>query len=158
MEHFRFKPQQNQGAQSLSPSTSPSDAVWIAQRIAVLLSAYRRDDYQNPEMFVMQLGQILAKYSPEIVAYVTDPMTGIQRKVKFPPSIAEVVEACEARVTELAKIERYRSMGAVRTRIARTPGAPPGQSYEEMFAKHKRPTGVFEEGRQLPYSATSPKS
>jgi hypothetical protein len=26
---------------------------------------------------------------------VTDPLTGIQRKCKFPPSIQEVVEACE---------------------------------------------------------------
>jgi len=30
---------------------------------------------------------------------------------------------------------------------------PPGQSFEELTAKHGRPNGPFDKERQLPYSA-----
>lgn len=61
----------------------------------MVLSAYRRDDYADPVGFVTQLGVVLETYPRWIVQYVTDPKTGIQRKSTFPPSLAEVVKACE---------------------------------------------------------------
>lgn len=47
-------------------------------------------------MFITQLGTILERYSDAVVERVTSPLTGIQARCKFPPSIAEVVEACDA--------------------------------------------------------------
>ena len=44
----------------------------------------------------MQLGTILERYSDTVVERVTSPVTGIQARCSFPPSIAEVVEACDA--------------------------------------------------------------
>lgn len=61
----------------------------------MLLAAYRKDDYADPLGFVTQLGVVLEKYPEWVVRYVTEPTTGVQRTSKFPPSIAEVVEACE---------------------------------------------------------------
>jgi hypothetical protein len=122
---------------------------WLEDRIELLLSAYRKDDYSDARKFVVQLGMILERYPPEVVEYVTDPMTGIQRRQTFPPSIAEVVSACEAEVIHREKISRYRSMpppvSLPRAQFSAT------DSYEAMFAKHGRPHGVFEDGRQLVY-------
>src|SRR5216684_3461108 len=49
------------------------------------------------------------QYADEIVVYVTDPRTGVQRGSVFPPTIAEVVRACDAHNAELQRIERYRN-------------------------------------------------
>jgi hypothetical protein len=131
------------------PSQKHLNAAWLAKRIAMLFSAYRKDDYHDPEGFLAQLGAILERYPPAVVEYVTDPMTGIQRRQTFPPSIAEVVSACEAEVIHREKISRYRSMpppvSLPRAQFSAI------DSYEAMFAKHGRPHGVFEEGRQLVY-------
>lgn len=68
--------------------------------------------------FVTQLGAILERYPDEVVEYVTDPMTGIQRKVKFPPSIAEVVEACDERVAVVERHKRYLALPPSQPRLA----------------------------------------
>jgi hypothetical protein len=39
---------------------------------------------------------VMAEYQIEVVEYVTDPRTGLPRTSKWLPSIAEVVEACDA--------------------------------------------------------------
>ena len=62
----------------------------------MVFAAYRRDDFADPETFVVQLGMILERYDDEVIERVTSPLTGIQRKCKFPPSIAEIVKACDA--------------------------------------------------------------
>ncbi len=67
----------------------------VGRQMDILFSAYRKADYADPEGFVTQLGIILSDYPPEVVRYVTDPLTGIQRRLKWPPSIAEIIEACE---------------------------------------------------------------
>lgn len=52
---------------------------------------------------------VLERYPDAVIRDVTSPLTGVQRRCKFPPSIAEVVEACDA---EVARIERIRRLGA----------------------------------------------
>lgn len=59
---------------------------------------------------MLQLGMVLERYSDDVIRAVSDPRTGIQRRCKFPPSIAEVVEACEAEATSIATRARYASM------------------------------------------------
>lgn len=58
----------------------------------------------------MQLGVVLEMYEDEVIRRVGDPRTGIQRRIKFPPSIAEVVEACEAEAASIATKKRYAAM------------------------------------------------
>lgn len=62
----------------------------------MLFSAYRKDDFADPEGFVTQLGAILCDFQEDVVNYVTSPKTGIQRRSKWPPAISEILEACEA--------------------------------------------------------------
>jgi hypothetical protein len=61
----------------------------------MVFGSYRRDDFADPESFLVQLGVVLERYSDAVIETVTSPLTGIQRECKFPPSIAEFVEFCD---------------------------------------------------------------
>lgn len=78
---------------SMRPERCEPD--WLMDRVAMLFAAYRKADYADPEGFVVQLGFVLEQYPKDIVEIITDPLTGIQRKLKFPPAMAEIVAACE---------------------------------------------------------------
>jgi len=88
----------------------PCSEAWINGRIALLLSAYRRDDYQNPDLFVSQVSENFKRYPKAIVEFVTDPVTGIQAKKQWPPSVAEIVAACEGQAANVEKIARYSAL------------------------------------------------
>ena len=141
MDHFGFIPDANPAEVSAKPSPK-CDPGWVLTRIDLLMSSYRKTDYQNPEGFIATLGAILEDYSPEIVEYVTDPKTGLQRRCKWPPTPAEVVEACAAEIAWRAKIAQNSGLSPV-PRLPR-PRYGIEDSYEAMFKKYGRPTGVFE--------------
>src|ERR1700676_5014825 len=93
----------------------------ILQCQRMLFGAYRADQYADPDGFMIQLGMVLEQYSDEIVVYVTDPRTGVQRDSVWPPSIAEVVRACNACHAELQRIERFRNWGRNNDRKLESP-------------------------------------
>ena len=119
----------------------------------MLLSAYRKDEWADPESFVAQLGIVLGGYSDDVVNYVTDPRTGIQRSSKWPPSIAEVVDACEQRKSALdkqaeydawkAKVERSNELKQQYGRAEKPLGGITYKEFLERFPQG-RPIGVFE--------------
>ena len=80
----------------------------MARGIQFLFSAYRRDDFSDPEGFVAQLGTILTDFPEEVVNYVTSPKTGLQRRSKWPPTISEVLSACEDHQDFLVKARKVR--------------------------------------------------
>lgn len=82
----------------------------IARQVKTLFAAYRRDDFADPEGFVVQLGTVLEAYPEDVIVEITSPRTGLQRRCKFPPSIAEVVEACNSALESKQRLERYRSL------------------------------------------------
>lgn len=138
MEHLKFSPT-NQS----QPQPELCNSEWLAGRIALIFSAYRKDEWQDPEGFIAQLGLNLEQYPPEIVEYVTDPVTGIQTRSKWPPSLAEVVEACRAELEHRQKVAKFSSLPPPAERLPK-PRFSATDSYEAMFAKHGRPVGVFE--------------
>lgn len=91
---------------------NPSRSAWISEKSRLIFSAYRRDEFADPETFLAQLGLILERYRDEIVDAVSSPFTGIQRRYKTPPSIAAIVESCDE---EVARLERIRRFSALRT-------------------------------------------
>jgi hypothetical protein len=155
MEHFTLDHLDNQQNETPSPKPSPkSDPNWVVGRVDLLMSSYRMSDYQNPKGFLLTVCSILEEYPPEIVEYVTDPKTGIQRRSKWPPTPAEIVEACAAEIGWRAKI-------AMNSRLSPAPRLPPpmasgvigdggpgtiytAKAFEEATKKHGRPTGPFE--------------
>ncbi len=74
----------------------------------MLFSAYRKDDFSDPEGFVTQLGVILGDFPEEVVTYITSPKTGLQRRSKWPPTISEVITACEDHQVHLERLRTRR--------------------------------------------------
>ena len=74
----------------------------------ILFSAYRAGDYADAAGFAIQLAAILSEFSDEVVIYVTSPLTGLQRRSKWPPTISEVLEACEQHEDYLRKRREHR--------------------------------------------------
>lgn len=94
----------------------------MSRAIQCLFSAYRRDDFADPEGFVAQLGVILCDFPEEVVTYVTSPKTGMQRRSKWPPAISEVLQACEDHQLHLERARKQRPVIA-----QRLPSPSPGQ-------------------------------
>jgi len=82
-------------------------ALILRCQLAVF-SAYRIDQFADPDGFKTQLGAILEQYPDEVITYVCDPRTGIQRRSKFPPTISEMVEACDDHRAFLEKMRKQR--------------------------------------------------
>lgn len=133
-----------QSSQHSTGSKSDSKAALIIRQAKMLFSAYRRDEFADPEGFVMQLGAVLSAYPESVILHATGPMTGLQRRCKFPPSIAEVVTECDSELARLERIARYQAMGPVQKQLP----PPPGDrcNFDEMVAKHGRPLGPYERG------------
>jgi hypothetical protein len=73
------------------------------------------------------LGLVLEQYPNEVVVYVTDPRTGVQRGCKWPPTIAEITEACDRRVGDLERAKRFATWGE---RNERYQLPPPIEEYD----------------------------
>jgi hypothetical protein len=84
--------------------TSGTPPTLAAERARLLFGCYRKADANDPETYTAAIAAILAEYSPEVVQRVTDPRTGIARKIKFLPTVAEMSEECEAAKKYLADI------------------------------------------------------
>jgi hypothetical protein len=129
----------------LSRPLTKCEPAWLADKLRLLFSAYRIDSYPDPKLFMAQVGMVMEKYDAQVVAIVTSPLTGIQRKCKFPPSIAEVVEECDRVRDEInAEARRRASPRIVFKPPERRDRPKPGEDYDSMVAKYGRPIGFFE--------------
>lgn len=112
----------------------------------MLFSAYRIDQFGDPEGFKNQLGAVLEQYPDDVILHVCDPRTGIQRRARFPPTISEMVEACNERVAELKRHERYATWGEYRERQRDQALLPPPResraSYAELKARYGPNWGI----------------
>lgn len=68
---------------------------------------------------MISLGAVLEDFPDDVITYVTDPRTGIQRRMKWPPTLSEVIEACEERQDHLRKMQEPKRAKA---RYAEMPG------------------------------------
>lgn len=78
---------------------------------------------------------MLEQYSNEVIIYATDPRTGVQRGQKWPPTIAEIVEACDNRAAELKRNERFSNWGKNETPLLEAPRQE-RPTLEELKAKY----------------------
>jgi len=156
MDHFGYIPDNDQPKVPSQPQQIECDSEWLLSRIEMILAGYRKADYHNPEGFMTQVAMNLMKFPKEVIEYVSAPETGIQTRLQWPPSLAEIVDACTAEQTRCREIAYYSSLPPPPPPREPAPRLPPPklsveQSYEMMVAKHGRPTGVFETGREHPY-------
>ena len=161
----QFKPEAILGNLTPSkPQPNASSSDYVIDRLRMMLSGFRKSDYHNPEGFMLQAAANLSAFPKEIVDYITDPKTGIQARLQWPPSLAEIVEAARAEQAHRDKIARYAAMGP------RAPALPkpsmsgvqgdggPGtiytaKAFHQAVEKHGRPVGPFEAGREKIYGS-----
>ncbi len=112
----------------------------------MLFSAYRRDDFADAEGFVAQLGVVLSDFPEEVVIYVTGPRTGIQRRSKWPPTMSEIVDACESHQDYLACVRKPKIASATtRLESIRLEDMPPGHlANVHVPVNHPRYAGLVE--------------
>lgn len=76
----------------------------VAQKaVSYVMQAFRTPDLANPSAFVEMAVGALEDFPPLVLAELASPKTGIVRDSKFPPSIAELVHWCEARLSKHKK-------------------------------------------------------
>jgi hypothetical protein len=63
--------------------------------LRLITAAYRKDDFQDADGYVVQAAMLLERYADRVITEATDPISGIQSHVKFPPSLAELREYCD---------------------------------------------------------------
>lgn len=103
---------------------SRGDLAFCLDRARMMFGFYRRDEANDPETYASGVAAILSDYPRSIIEYVTDARTGIPSKLKWPPSPAEVKEACEA---ELARMRRMQQPASrVRRSTYEAPDRRPG--------------------------------
>ncbi len=79
-----------------------------------IFSAYRADSYgsdDHAEGYKANLKAVLSQYPDDVIIHISDPRTGVQRGCKWPPTISEIVTACEVQMQHLAKLDRLRHWG-----------------------------------------------
>ncbi|MGA7810304.1 hypothetical protein [Bradyrhizobium sp.] len=69
-----------------------------------LFGCYRKGDANDPEVYTAAVAAIFSEYPASIVDYVCDPRTGLPRRSKWLPTIAEITEACDARTAYVEAI------------------------------------------------------
>ncbi len=125
MEPLKFDPTRASRTQSDESSLNSKDRKALILRCQLaLFSAYRADQYADPEGFKYSLGAILEGFADEVIRYVCDPRTGLQRRHKWPPTMAEIVEACEDHRDFLKRLRTERPRAPVA--VLPPPPRPPG--------------------------------
>lgn len=92
-------------------STSQYQNAFAAERARMLFGCYRRGDANDPEVYVMAVAAVLARYDADLIREVTDPNTGIQTTEKymsFMPNAGELKVYCEG---VAARKDRMRRLG-----------------------------------------------
>src|SRR5437660_1554614 len=122
---------QSNKPRATSPKSSATCSPQMAaQRTAIMFGCYRRGDANDPETYVAAVAAVLAGFSEDVVAYVTDPRTGIPGELKWLPSVAEIKEACIKRRGYLDRLADFERRFGDRTALparALTDGNLPGR-------------------------------
>lgn len=125
---------------SSSKSTPNERMLMISKRVAMMFSGYPQSDFTDPAGAALSMCSVFEDYSDELIKFATDPKTGVQRRHKWPPKIAEVVEFCDERVTYIASMERFRKWGQ-RAPMLEGPQEP-RPTLDEMHAKYGENWGI----------------
>ena len=105
MERIKLNPEALLRRSGKSENSSKPRPDLVARQAQILFSAYRAADYADAKGFAVQLASVLSEFSEEVVVYVTSPRTGLQRRSKWPPTLSEVLEACEEHQDYLRRVQ-----------------------------------------------------
>lgn len=107
----------------------------------MLSSSYRLDQFPDPDAYVVSVAAVLEGYPDDVIHHVTDVRTGMQRGCKFPPTIAEVVTACEVLMQDVARRKRLTNWGKNNPPLLDAPREQ-RPTYDELKAKYGDDFGI----------------
>jgi hypothetical protein len=126
-----------------------------------MLAGYAHLNPVDMAEYLTALTTILLAYTPDVAA---DGATEVANNCKFPPSRAELHQACEKAAVREERIARYRSLGPAASQSRNDPGPDPEPgldgkhpvgtvlaNYDAALKRYGRPVGAFEDGRHNPY-------
>jgi hypothetical protein len=138
-----------------STGQSGSRKTLILQRQRILFSAFRSDQYSDPEGYLASLGMVLEQYPDDVIVYISDPRTGVQRACKWPPTISEIVEACDRRMQEQARTRRLKNWGKNEVPALEAPRED-RPTYEALKEKYGENFGLDPAGAKPPPRKPAP--
>jgi hypothetical protein len=125
-----------QGAFLMSFAASQTTDLTLAtERARLLVGCYRKDDAGDPEVFARAVVAVLMRYPPDVVGQVTEPATGLPSRLKWLPSIAEIVEACDVAMAPILRRRERERLEEERRRALPGP-TQPKPTKEELAAKY----------------------
>ncbi len=68
------------------------------------MGSYRRDQFENPAIFVSGATQLLEGFPDCVIESVTSPRSGLQTECAWPPSHAEIKARCERSLRQYGAI------------------------------------------------------
>jgi hypothetical protein len=107
----------------------------------MMFSGYATSDFADPAGAALSMCSVFEDYSDELIKFATDPKTGVQRRCKWPPKIAEVVAFCDERIEYIAKMERFKNWGKSNAPMIEGPKVPK-PTREEMETKYGKDYGM----------------
>ena len=133
---------QSTGASKPSSENALARKELILRCQRMLFAAYRTDQYADPDGFMLSLGMVLEQYPNDVVVYVCNPRTGVQRDKKWPPAISEIVEACDRRVYDKNRTERFKNWGKTSDTMLLDAPQEERPTREELKAKYGENWGM----------------
>lgn len=73
-----------------------------------MFGCYRKQDANDPDIYVAAVASILNEYPPAVIDFVTDPRTGLPNRLKWLPTVAEVREGCDLQLATAKNLIRLR--------------------------------------------------
>ncbi len=149
----------NQDEESKKQSTPKSPEQSTGQKTVQALQEAKRflgrfimGKADDPLSYTNGIAEVLAFYSPEIVAYVCSPLFGLPSKQDWLPSIAQLRAACDARAGELARIHHYKNWGKSLPQPEAKEARP---TMEDLKAKYGPNWGIRDEPITVKHKAQS---
>jgi hypothetical protein len=106
------------------PESESEERLEAAERhAAVMLSAYRKIDCDDPEAWTTATVAVLARYPDDVMAEICHPQSGIQTRIKWPPVPQEIREAGDIALERKASRERRAQLAQHRV-LLDTPYGP----------------------------------
>lgn len=87
----------------------PTSATFALKAVKQLVGCYPQARPPEPETYAAALASALAGYPQGVVSECVDPRVGLPRKLKYPPTVADIVEWCDSRMAYYRSLASYQA-------------------------------------------------
>lgn len=104
---------------ALDADQAPAGLDYATIKAKSIMRVHPRHDVDDPQAYLLAIAAIMSEYPKGVLDFVSDPRTGIVRKIKFLPRPAEIAEACDDEMKKRSKLrENTKLVAFLRNRKA----------------------------------------